>query len=122
MQDSVQLLLVRSRAEQGISICHSPQALVFVVSFNIVCQIDGHAYTLVPHTYSTYTTHVRGGGGKEKNPEKEREREKEKEGGEHWLCDDKVSVIVFSLFSVFKIIVCQRIVPQPLDAKTVEIP
>lgn len=77
VQDSVQLLLVRSRAEQGISICHSPQALVFVVSFNIVCQIDGHAHTLVPHTYSTYTTRVRGEGGKEKNPEKERERRRE---------------------------------------------
>lgn len=81
MQDSVQLLLVRSRAEQRISICRSPQALGFVVSFNIVCQIDGHAHTLVPHTYSTYTTRVHGGGGKEKNPEKEREREKERREG-----------------------------------------
>lgn len=55
--------------------------------------------------------------------QKKREREREgEEGGEHCLCDDKVSVIVFSLLSIFKIIVFQRIVPQPLDAKTVEIP
>lgn len=65
--------------------------------------------TLTPHTpHVCMHVCVHGGGGKEKYPEKE--REKEKEGGEHWLCDGKVSFIVFSLFSVFKIIVSQRIV------------